>query len=381
MRLTPDRAKRGILHPERHAREAAVNYFAGSYNQDAEIIPLAIRAIEQYGAAAFETNVFFGTLIHSDATLRWMIDRRASLPVAPEDPSSLWSGLTAALCHVDPALMKSHEAQILALQPLDADTRLAIRERFRLHAEAPDALWADLDDFCQRHQHHQTAPEPDLKHAGRLAEALSRHPQFAKPRVLELLAQPIKYVKGNSLAWMEPFAVRMAGRMRLEEAIPAIVGRLSDGSEWISDECLSALTQIGTDAVGRAVARAYPQGSDDFRFHAAGLLEGIHSDDSVATCWKLLEHEQSDQIRQQLFKALLIHGDPAVFEPVRTWLLSHPRDPDWLDLRADLISAATLMETEFPELAAWKEDLLHDVAFRRQWYADFFGRPLSENIT
>ena len=82
MRLLPDRAKRAILHPEKHAREAAVNYFAGCNSPDPDIIPLAIRAIEQYDVSAFETNTFFSNLFHSDETFCWMLTRRASLPDA-----------------------------------------------------------------------------------------------------------------------------------------------------------------------------------------------------------------------------------------------------------------------------------------------------------
>jgi hypothetical protein len=76
MRLTTDRARQAILHPDQHVRNAAVYYFARSYSQDKDILPLVIQAIEQYGNQdAFQAYTFLERLPHGDETLRWVIER------------------------------------------------------------------------------------------------------------------------------------------------------------------------------------------------------------------------------------------------------------------------------------------------------------------
>ena len=49
MRLSEDKIKAGILHPDRDVRDAAAMYFSRSACRDPSILPLAIQAIEKYG--------------------------------------------------------------------------------------------------------------------------------------------------------------------------------------------------------------------------------------------------------------------------------------------------------------------------------------------
>jgi hypothetical protein len=49
MRLPEAKIKEAILHPEKIVRNKALTYFADSYSQDPEIMPLAIKAMEVFG--------------------------------------------------------------------------------------------------------------------------------------------------------------------------------------------------------------------------------------------------------------------------------------------------------------------------------------------
>jgi len=371
MRLTSDRAKQAILHPEQHVREAAVYYFSRSFSQDKDIVPLAIRAIEQYGQDAFQSYSFLDSLVHTDETVLWMIGQLASLEKPPEDLfGTLWGGVNSALRQVDPEILKNHASQILSLDCIDPALHESIQERIRFLTADPTKLWADLEDFCERHKNDHQAPAEELDHASRLVEALGRHPGEMAERVIAFLRTEIEDYQGNPMTWMEPYAIRLAGMMHLEQTIPDIVDKLHEDDDWLNSECLWALTRIGTDSVVQAMAQDFPEAELGFCFQTAGLLEDIHSDLSVQTCFKLLEDKDKEEIRRELYKALLINGDTAAIEPARMWLLENDRDPDWLELRADLVTAATIMEVDFPELSEWKEDMQHDTEFRKQWYAE-----------
>jgi hypothetical protein len=47
--LTPQAVKPLLVHEDRHVRNAAVDYFRGSWSQDTDLVPLALQAYRQYG--------------------------------------------------------------------------------------------------------------------------------------------------------------------------------------------------------------------------------------------------------------------------------------------------------------------------------------------
>jgi len=49
MRLSEDKIKQAILHPDQEIRTEAILYFSRSYTSDESVLPLAIQVIEQYG--------------------------------------------------------------------------------------------------------------------------------------------------------------------------------------------------------------------------------------------------------------------------------------------------------------------------------------------
>ena len=49
MRLPEAKIKEALAHPEKLVRQEALLYFADCYSRDAEVMPLAIRAIETHG--------------------------------------------------------------------------------------------------------------------------------------------------------------------------------------------------------------------------------------------------------------------------------------------------------------------------------------------
>jgi hypothetical protein len=74
MRVSEDRIKQAILHPEQDVRTAAVYYFSGSVSSDPGIMPLAIQAIDRYGwKDAFIGYSFMEELIQTQPTVRWLI--------------------------------------------------------------------------------------------------------------------------------------------------------------------------------------------------------------------------------------------------------------------------------------------------------------------
>ena len=384
MCLTKDRTKQAILHPEQHVRNAAVYYFSRSFCRDKDILPLVIQAIEKYGNdEAFQAYSFLKNLGHTDESVRWVVGRlkKTKRPKLDDDFfSSLPTGLISSFTHADATLLQPHQDIIPELDCLDEDARLMVSERIRMASTDAVTLWNDLWKFCEQHKGDRDLSNRNLNHAHRLIEALGRHPTIFGERLLELLAIQIEEFENNPMMWMELFAVRIAGEMRLEPAVPSIVSKLHEDADWLNEECLWALTKIGTDSVIEALADDFPNAAWSFRLSSAAIFEDIHLDLVVEKCFALLEVEKDEKLRTDLYKALLINGATAALEPVHRLLLATEHDPEWLELRSDLVTAATIMDITFPELAEWREDMQYDVELRKQWYSNSVPRLEDEDL-
>ena len=375
MRLTPDRAKLAIAHADQEVRFAAVDYFAKSFSRDSDVLPLALQVIDQYGEEqAFTYHSFLSGLAHTEQSLRWVLERLKVTDRAVQDedfnlrfPTHLIKSLTGA----DTDLLAPYEEVIPTLECLDDEDRHLLAERIRMAASDPHDLWSELENFCEQHKEDDEYPADDMDQAFRLIEALGRHSDLLGDKILELLAVEADFEENDPMAWMEIFAVRIAGEMRLESACDLVVKKLHrDEEDFLNEECLWALIKIGTDSVVNALAAESAEASWEFCLSAAAILADIHSDRSVDICLERLQQEEDDLVGIFLLKALLKNGATDAFDSVRDFLLETDRDPEWIELRSELITAATLMDFSFPEFSEWKTDMEHDQAFRKQWYAE-----------
>ena len=171
--------------------------------------------------------------------------------------------------------------------------------------------------------------------------------------------------KGN---WIELFAVRLAGELKLNAAVAQIIRMLELDDDWIPEEGHWALVKIGGDGVVEELAEAYAAGSSDIRLSAASILENLHTDLCVQTCLRLFETEEGDYLRGHLLQSVLMNFSTDGIEPARQYVLATPLDPDVLEVRHALLVACKMTGETFPEFEEWVEESKHDTEFRRNWY-------------
>ncbi len=376
MRLSEDKIKEAILHIDPEVREMAVRYFADSFSPDPTIMPLVIQAVGKYGRGqGISLFALRQGLVQTDETLQWLMSEFAR----EGDPGDeKWRryclGLNDLLTETDAHLLAKYELAILDIEGLDLSVREVVKERVALLLVEPAVCWTRLHDFCEREKTKQYTNEVDLPHAFRLVEAIARHgEEYAEP-VMAILAEKVEDFNDNPMAWLEPLAVRLAGEMRLEAAIPLIVGKLhEEEGDLLAEECERALWKIGNDAVVEAVCTGFAQAEWHYRLFGASVLENIHSDLTVTKCLELLPQEEDADLRVWLGKALLRQLSFEGIEPLRQLILRGPLDGEMLELRNNLLTACTLMDATIPEFEAWKKDSEHDEKMRKAFLAK--GRP------
>ena len=103
MRLPEAKIKEAILHPEKLVRQEALVYFTDCYSRDTEVMPLAIKAIENFGRGnAFLHVHVLVHLVQTEATVEWAIRELHKEEDKAEDQDSYFPSLSRLLCSADP---------------------------------------------------------------------------------------------------------------------------------------------------------------------------------------------------------------------------------------------------------------------------------------
>ena len=316
MRLPADKVMEAILHSDRDVRDAVAFYFANSFSSDATIMPLVVQTIEKLGFDnAFETCSFLKNLVQTDESVRWLIQQLTKLgqPTNEKEAEPILAFISA-LIHADPAALKNHEAEIMALDNLDPDTMDAIRERIWFPSRPAEELWRDFEDFCQTHADEESLPDEDFDFACRVVEALGCHRDQYADRILEIIGGETDEIG----TWKKGFAIRLAGEMKLEAAIPLMMATLHEApDDWMNEECHRAFAKIGSEEVIAHFASDYATSEWFERIFIACTLEDIHSDEAVEACFDFLKLEEDPQIRSLLLQSVLFNFSTEGIEPAR----------------------------------------------------------------
>ena len=360
MRLAEDQIKRGILHPERIVRDAAMRYFADSFLDDSGVMPLAIQAVEAHGwDDAFEVAHRLSDLAQTDETLLWLIDQLNQMGYPRTDHAvEQCSRLSSLIVQADVLLLMRHEEQVLGLEGMASGCRDIMAERLRLMTAETDACWSQLEAFCETAK-GRSSREIDLQHAFRLVEAISRD-ESQIDRVLDILS------RGQDAGWMEPLAVRIAAEMRMETAVPLLVDKLrEDRGDQLNEQCLRGFVRIGTDVAVETIRRNWAKEPWHYRLYAAAALENICSDFAVAKCLELAQREKTRNVKSNLIAAALSNFASEGIDPARQFTLH-----EGLEVRRGLVAASLLTGVRFPEFDRWFEAEKQEVRQRGRRYEE-----------
>lgn len=353
MRLSEEKIKQAILHPQLEIRQRAVRYFDDSYSEDEGVVPLVIQAVEKYGREeAYQLVGGSVNLRHTEETIAWVVEELQD--PASERYENYVFNLNRVLCDADLALLLSRESEILETCRFYGGLKNHLIRRLELISWDEAACWQRLEQICEEGKDKRYTNEFDWDFALDLLEALARFGGEVEQRVLSVLSQKIENFEHNPMKWMEPLMVRLAGLLQMEAAIPAILGKLHEDDDVLAGHCIYALSRIGTDAVLAAVAGDFANAERHFRLYAANVFDNIHSDLAVEKTVSLLAGEEDRQIRQDLAHAALSQFAWEATEPVRQLLRSQRLDFELRDLRDYLVETCTIMDVRFPEFDEWR---------------------------
>jgi len=207
-------------------------------------------------------------------------------------------------------------------------------------------------------------------------EALSRYGDACEEKVHNVLKEKIEDFHHNPMKWLESLMVRLAGELQLDSTVPMLIAKLvEDGGDLLNEECIRALSRIGTPTVINAVSEIYLTSPHHFRLYAIEPLENIHSDLTVETCLNLLCQENDIDIRVNLAYALLSHFSLKGIDEVRQLLIGRTLDSESRGLRDCLVETCTIMGERFPEYDEWRTAQRTDKEQHRQRIEELKNNP------
>lgn len=367
LRASIDQVKAAILYPDVEVRESAICYFRNKPCVDQTIMPLVIEAYAQFGKDAFSIPNVWPDLPQTAATLDWIIEQIRQMELPTTDLETQFaSALAEALCGAEASLLPGRMATIRALPGVSAQTIEILDNRLHLSKLSCEELWTELLMFCEAHEHDEELTDLNLANGNTIVELLGPFAAVLRSRVLAILSDGPPD-NGDLLdAWI----VELAGRFRLEKAIPRLIERLEEPDLVSGEMAHRALELIGTDAVVAEIRRCYQPDDWDLSSAFASTLEDIHTDLSVRTSLALYEEETEDEIKGLFLQAALMNFASEAIAPARQVIIASSKSPDLLEVRTALLTCCKLLGERFPEFDEWQEDSRHDVEFRREWCKD-----------
>ena len=371
IRLSESDIKKGILHPEQLVRCACVEYFTTAFSDDPSVMPLVMEAIGAYGwDDAFGLFSPFTSLVQTEETFLWFVgELEKAGPPTNHLQTNHRMRIAAAIGASEVHLLQRHYQRITVLPEFTDTLRRKVEQRVALLTTDVAEIWRKIEVFCNDGRNKQYIGDVDLSYANRLVEALGRQPESAQ-RTMAILTQKIDNLDNNPIKWMEPLAIRLAGELRLQEAIPLIVTKLyEDGGDLVNEESVDALTKIGSDAVLEAIIKVFPEAPWHFQLYASSVLENMHSKQVVSECLELYKLEKCPvDIQERLLMVGLRNFSPDGIEPARQWTIHNGGE-----LHEQLLAVAILAGVTFPEQSQWMQEAWRCEQRRTQRYQEMFG--------
>jgi hypothetical protein len=367
VRYPEDKIKEAILHPDLDVRDTAIRYFYSPTRPDHTLMPLAIRAIEEYGRTnAFSFTHYLNPLPQTEQTIGWVIaELQRDFEGRPEERHFYYLNLSRLLCHADIRLVAQHAPEVFHAPHFDPNEQTAFQERLELFGWNAERCWQALRQYCEANRDKDNLEEFDLGHALRIVEALARQPHEYREQIVALLTEEVHDFRHDPRKWLQPLIANLAGEMRLQAAFPPLVANLGHPYRFLADQSMFALAKIGGDDVVAAVCDLFPRASRDYRLWAGDLLCKIHLDATVQRVLELLPGETDPAVRLNLCEALLDHFSDEGIEPARQLLKQHGLTPDLRGLRSSLIAVCKVTGSRFLEFDVWLEEANRDA--QEEW--------------
>jgi HEAT repeat protein len=268
------------------------------------------------------------------------------------DPATRDS-LRGTLERLDFDRLKEMTETIRASDAVPEDIKTHLQARIDLANEPAEPLWDRMMEFARGLKPELTLEQE--REVDRLIEAVSRHPDLFRDRVLAAVSDE------KLRDWPELIVTDIAGGMKLSDAANALLDKLKvEDADFLWEVAGDALVHIGDERVVAAIAERWPREADGFKHSAAEVLGRIKRPESQAALVNALQGEQDLGVVTSAASALieLMPDDAPTIDTLRALARDEATyDRMMVHLDEDLLTLSTMTGIELPEGPEWRRKI------------------------
>jgi hypothetical protein len=304
--LSPAEVVPFLLHEDGSVREHALEYLADGHDPGPATGDDVWTAIDRYGDepsryATSQRAVFAAKLPCFPATERSTERLLDALRAGPAPAEALH--LIGAARELAPAVLRRLLEDDAIRTGLTAETVAEIADDLVLAETGFDTLWDELRICTVELGDAGTLESPMFRRAQRLVRAISRSPEQAAARGLEILSGTPATEPAAS--WMELFAVKLFDRVRYRGPLAPLLRILGEEGDYTNERAVDALVHVGTPEVVATIEARLADSTDPFQVYATSAIARIRRPESEAALIRQLEPEDNLYRRTELAMFLL----------------------------------------------------------------------------
>ncbi|MFC4768230.1 HEAT repeat domain-containing protein [Effusibacillus consociatus] len=338
--LTFNEVKPLLLHEDKDVVNDALQYFADSYLYDEELLPLFLRRFQSdpEGLYLHYIKHFPQTPETLNFIFKWM--REHDVFKYPNQ----FAHFSVAVSHSDLSLLEGYKDQPPAILK---ECQKTIQQRYELSQTDTSVLWDKLHEVIDS-GFEKYITDFDSAYGDLIVEELAKRADVDADRVL---AELNKEYPETHWGYEQHFFAQLAGKLRLESAVPRLVGFLAD--EFLSEAAIDALSRIQSKKSVELMEERFFEGDWEFRLSAAHLLGRIKLPETEQALARLYPQAEEEDIA-----TLLADGFCKLFSKERIPLVQemvHHGYEEWvLDLEQSLYVNCLANGVVIPELDEYK---------------------------
>lgn len=279
--ITPSEVKPFLAHPDPALREFAAEYFYGSFNKDADLMPL----------------VLANTLSEDEEANRKLLAAASRFTQSKETLLEVLNRLEHSdkyLYHYSNILFKC-DHRILESLPKNAleDSYLTekLKQKKALSKLSTEELWQRI------FSHTAIIAEKgfnmlDFESGKEIVTELALREDLSLDRLLQGIA-----ANANDNEFLvEVYLIMLAGEMRLNEAVPLLIDKLNRKVNLVCAMATEALAKIGTSDVIKLLTEHFLEQTWDFKIYAAQVFGQIKLAQAEDAIWELFPEEENQEV-------------------------------------------------------------------------------------
>lgn len=237
-----------ICHEHKYVRKLAIRYLSKISPMDLDLMTWAGRGVEKYGLNEFgHVIVDLWKFPQTEASISWTIEQ---LAVNDKDVIlKTWLNRIIAGADIDlvfPMLNQLKNEIWIAQRTLEL-----IKRRHSFAKLSTEKLWEMLMQFSKESE-DKYVNEMDYAYGEQIVEVIAEREDAPVSKILEMLTNDEIYH-----GYDEIYCIILAGRLRLEQAIPILIDKMAIDGDLICEEAVTALSRIGSEDVLKQVSQRF----------------------------------------------------------------------------------------------------------------------------